>query len=374
LEISALTGKYVRKKIMSPTQPIRVLSVEDSAFFRKVISDILGHRKDITLVGCAKDPYDARDLMQLAPVDVLTLDLELPRMAGLTFLKLIMERKPMPIIVLSSLTPTGSQKAVESLIAGAFDVIEKPGNISSRQNFGEKLIKSIKVAASAPLRRRRPTLLNRCLPTEDSLFSGYDPRQIIALGASTGGTEALQEILTMMPANLPGIVVVQHIPAGFSASFAERLNKICTMEVREARNGDIVRPGLALIAPGDQHMEVRWKRDHYCVRLHSGHLVEHQRPSVDVLFDSLADCNPSQTVAALLTGMGRDGAAGMKRLHDLGACTIAQDADSSVVYGMARKAVELQAVDSIVPLENIANKIAKALETHDSHLSVTPSA
>jgi two-component system, chemotaxis family, protein-glutamate methylesterase/glutaminase len=357
---------------MSMTNPIRVLSVEDSAFFRKVLSDILGQRRDIELIGCARDPYEARDRMLKAPVDVLTLDLELPRMAGLTFLKLIMERKPMPIIVLSSLTRTGSQKAVEALIAGAFDVIEKPDDLSHRHEFGEKLVKSIKVAASAPLRRRRPTLLNRILPTEEAPITHYDPRQIIALGASTGGTEALQEILASMPATLPGIVVVQHIPAGFSTSFATRLNKICAMEVREAKNGDIVRPGLALIAPGDRHMEIGWTGDHYRVRLHSGPAVEHQRPSVDVLFNSLAECSGPHTLAALLTGMGRDGAAGMKRLHDLGATTIVQDEDSSVVYGMARKAVELNAVDSIVPLESIASRIAIALESHETHLTSTP--
>lgn len=352
-------------------KPIRVLSVDDSAFFRKVLADILGCDGDIDLVGCATDAYDARDRLVSCPVDVLTLDLELPRMAGLTFLKLIMERKPMPVIVLSSLTPTGSQKAVEALIAGAFAVIEKPGSLSDKQSFGEELIKGIKIASAAPLRRRRPTQLTGILRMRKPPVSTFNPRQIIALGASTGGTQALEEVLAMLPANLPGIVVVEHIPAGFSASFAERLNQACAMEVREAKDGDVVHPGLALIAPGDRHMEVHWVRDHYRVRLHDGPLVEHQRPSVDVLFESLAGCAGRHTVAALLTGMGRDGAAGMKRLHDLQAYTLAQDAGSSVVYGMARKAVELHAVDSIVPLENIAGEIMKALETHNVRTPLT---
>jgi len=350
---------------------IRVLSVDDSAFFRKVLTDILGRDGDIDLVGCANDPYEARDQLLSFPVDVLTLDLEMPRMGGLTFLKLIMERKPMPVIVLSCLTPTGSRKAVEALIAGAFAVIEKPKSLSNRQSFDEKLIKGIKSAAAAQLGHRRPALLNRCHRSRQLPVSTFDPRQIIALGASTGGTQALEEVLAMLPANLPGIVVVEHIPASFSASFAARLNQVCAMEVREAKNGDIVHPGLALIAPGDQHMEVHWVGNHYRVRLHDGPLVEHQRPSVDVLFDSLARCAGSHTVAALLTGMGKDGAAGMKRLHDLKARTLAQDARSSVVYGMARKAVELQAVDSIVSLKNIAGEIVKALETHKSRIPLT---
>lgn len=357
---------------MTVRKPIRVLSVDDSAFFRKVLADILGHHADIDWVGCASDPYEARDQLLSSPVDVLTLDMEMPRMGGLKFLKLIMERKPMPIIVLSSLTPMGSQKAVEALIAGAFDVIEKPDSFSDKQSFGEKLIKGIKLASAAPLRPRRPALFNRSLQTPQSSISTFDPRKIIALGASTGGTQALQEILTMLPATAPGIVVVQHIPAGFSASFAARLNQACAIEVREAVDGDVVHTGLALIAPGNQHMEVHWIRDHYRVLLHSGPEVEHQRPSVDVLFKSLANCAGPHTVAALLTGMGKDGAAGMKLLHDLQAYTLVQDAASSVVYGMARKAVDLNAVDSIVSLEKIAGKIMKALETPNQQNPSTP--
>jgi two-component system chemotaxis response regulator CheB len=355
---------------MNPTSPIRVLSVDDSAFFRKVLSEILGHDRDINLVGCARDAYDARDQLLSLRVDVLTLDLEMPRMGGLTFLKLLMERKPMPVIVVSSLTPLGSQIAVEALIAGAYAVIEKPVGPAHRQSFGEKLIKDIKLAATAPMRRSRRVALDRSRKVRALVPATYHPRQIIALGASTGGTQALEEVLTALPTNLPGILIVQHIPAGFSASFAARLNRSCAIEVREARHGDILRPGLALLAPGDQHMEAQWIRDHYRVVLHGGALVEHQRPSVDVLFESLAQAAGPHAVAVLLTGMGRDGANGMKRLHDLHAHTIAQDADSSVVYGMARKAVELEAVDSIAPLEKIADEIVKAL--HTPHVTQKP--
>jgi len=351
---------------MSTKSPIRVLSIDDSAFFCKVLTDIMGRDEEIDLVGCATDVYEARQQLLSTPIDVLTLDLELPRMHGLTFLKLLMDRKPMPVIVLSSLTPTGSPMAVEAITSGAFAVLQKPRDLSHKKSFGEKLLHGLKIAAAAaPLTPRGTGLHNPSFQTNPFPISTFDPRQIIALGASTGGTQALQEVLTALPGNLPGIVVVEHIPAGFSASFAARLNQTCAMEVREAKDGDIVHPGLALVAPGDEHMEVDWKRDHYQVRLHHGPMVEHQRPSVDVLFHSLAACAGKHTIAALLTGMGRDGAAGMKRLHDLHAYTLAQDARTSVVYGMARKAVELKAVDSIVSLGSIASEIVKALEPHN---------
>jgi two-component system, chemotaxis family, protein-glutamate methylesterase/glutaminase len=345
---------------MNSKKAVRVLAVDDSAFFRKVLTEILGRRDEIDLIGCANDPYDARDRLLAGEVDVMTLDLELPRMGGLTFLKLIMDRKPMPVIVLSSQAPPGSPKAIEALSAGAFAVMEKPKNHTEKKSFTQKLVSGIKVAAAAPARAPKPREV--AIPIQALSTSAYDSRQIIALGASTGGTQALEHVLTSLPVDLPGIVVVQHIPAHFSASFAARLNQTCAMEVREAQDGDAVRPGLALIAPGGQHMEVRRARGHYRVHLHEGPLVEHQRPSVDVLFKSLAECAGAHTVAALLTGMGRDGAAGMKELHNLHAHTIAQDAGSSVVYGMARQAVELKAINAIVPLENIAAEIVKALE------------
>ena len=349
-------------------EPIRVLSIDDSALFRKVLSDILGNHGDIQLVGCAKDAYDARDRLMAEKIDVLTLDLQMPRMDGLSFLKLLMERKPMPVVVLSSVAPTGSKNAVEALFSGAYTVIEKPSSLADREAFGLRLIHDIKSAAAAPLRRPRPLVLRPRTKSGNLLPPIYHPRQIVALGASTGGTHALETVLTALPADLPGILVVQHIPAGFSTSFAARLNRSCAMEVREAKDGDVIHPGLCLVAPGDRHMEAHWIRDHYRVALHAGALVEHQRPSVDVLFNSLAQSAGSHAVAALLTGMGRDGASGIKRLHDLNAHTIAQDARTSVVYGMARKAVELDAIDSIKPLEDIADDIVKALNTHKNRL------
>jgi two-component system chemotaxis response regulator CheB len=355
---------------MNSRSRIRVLAVDDSAVFRKVLTDILRHDEEIELVGCATDAYDARDRLANLPVDVMTIDLEMPRMPGLTFLKLVMERRPMPVIVVSSHTPTGSQKAVEALFSGAFSVLGKPEHAGHQGPFGERLVQDIKRAAAAPIRPRRPALLDPCISASGSIRQ-YEPRQIIALGASTGGTQALADVLAMLPPRVPGIVMVQHIPAGFSKSFAARLDRSSAVEVREAREGEVVRPGTALLAPGDRHLEVRWFRDHYRVHLHDAPPVEHQRPSVDVLFDSLLQNAGRHVIAALLTGMGRDGAAGMKRLHDLHAYTLAQDADSSVVYGMARKAIELQAVDAVVPLEEMAPAILKALETYPNRNRTT---
>jgi two-component system chemotaxis response regulator CheB len=355
---------------ISPAKRIRVLAVDDSPFFRKVLTDLLELCDEVEVVGCVADAYEARDRLAQGGVDVMTIDLEMPRMPGLTFLKLVMERKPMPVIVVSDFTPTGSQRAVEALFAGAFTVLGKPQNPQHKIAFAERLIEDIRRAAAAPLRPRRPALLEGATP-EVKTKRLCDPRQIIALGASTGGTNALADVLAQLPTGLPGIVMVQHIPAGFSRSFAARLDRCSAIEVREARDGEVIRSGTALLAPGDRHMEVRWFRDHYRVHLHEGPPVQQQRPSVDVLFSSLARTAGPHVIAALLTGMGHDGAAGMKLLHDRHARTFAQDAGSSVVYGMARQAVELHAIDNVVPLENLAAAILKSLDHHSTRKPAT---
>jgi two-component system chemotaxis response regulator CheB len=347
------------------------LAIDDSAFFRRILSSVLGHDEGIELIGCASDPYEARDLLRTTKVDVLTLDLEMPRMDGLTFLKLLMDNRPMPVIVMSSLTQSGSKNAVEALLSGAFDVIEKPADLLQKLTFGQKLVANIKRAAVARRRLRVNKTQGLARITRSLRAPAFHPRQVIALGASTGGTHALREILMALPANLPGIAIVQHIPPKFSASFAQRLNGVCAMEVREARSGDILHGGLALVAPGGYHMEVFWARDRYLVELHLGPPVEHQRPSVDVLFNSVAQAAGANAVAALLTGMGKDGAAGMKRLHDRQAHTIAQDEESCVVFGMPRKAIELNAVDTIASLEAIPTEIMKALESNRGHMAAT---
>jgi len=390
---------------MSPRK-IRVLIVDDSAVIRKVVSEALSSDPDIEVVGTAMDPYIARDkIVQLKP-DVLTLDIEMPRMDGLTFLKIIMDERPLPVIIMSSLTKTGSHHAMEALRLGAVDVLGKPGGSYSFGDLGPQLIDKIKTAATAKLRRPRPThapfqktvaalmpiaqapaspapTINSKPPISPALRpiapalprpplvalphpARHHPKRVILLGASTGGTEALRDVLTQLPGDLPGIAIVQHIPAHFSRAFAERLNAICAMEVREAVDGDRLVPGLALIAPGNFHMMLQWANDGYRVRVTDGPMVWHQRPAVDMLFKSASDLVGIHAIAGILTGMGKDGAEGLLRLREKGAMTFAQDEESSVVYGMPRAAWENGAAQRQIPLDHIAAHIIQAVATTPS--------
>jgi two-component system chemotaxis response regulator CheB len=344
------------------TAPIRVLIVDDSAMVRKLVTDALRTDPEIEVVGTAVDPYVARDkIMKLNP-DVLTLDIEMPRMDGLTFLKILMEQRPMPVIIMSSLTQRGSQCALDALRLGAFDVLGKPGGPFSFGDLGPQLIDRIKATRGARL-RRTPT------PSSEPPFRRPAPRpgtarDIILLGASTGGTEALRAVLSRLPADLPGIAVVQHIPQVFSKAFADRLNDLCQLEVREAVDGERLHPGLALIAPGNYHMMVQWVHDHYQVRVTGGPTVWHQRPAVDLLFKSAADTGAGpHAVAGLLTGMGRDGAEGLLRLRERGAITFAQDEATSVVYGMPRAAWENGAAQRQLPIDRVADFLIRSHET-----------
>jgi two-component system chemotaxis response regulator CheB len=386
-----------------PPRKIRVLIVDDSAVIRKVVSDALSTDPEIEVVGTAMDPYIARDkIVQLKP-DVLTLDIEMPRMDGLTFLKIIMDERPLPVIIMSSLTKTGSHHAMEALRLGAVDVLGKPGGSYSFGDLGPQLIDKIKTAATAKLRRPKPTRapFQKATPAPGAPAPSeakpivtisskppiaavsrpaiapamrspltvlahptrHHPRRLILLGASTGGTEALREVLTHLPGDLPGIAIVQHIPAHFSRAFAERLNAICAMEVREAVDGDRLVPGLALIAPGNFHMMLQWAADGYRVRVTDGPMVWHQRPAVDMLFKSAADLTGIQAIAGILTGMGKDGAEGLLRLREKGAMTFAQDEESSVVYGMPRTAWENGAAQRQLSLDHIAAHIIQAVAT-----------
>src|SRR5258708_54646 len=328
----------------SDSRKIRVLVVDDSAVVRKLVTDALHQDSDIEVVGTAMDPYFARDkILQLEP-DVITLDLEMPRMDGLTFLKIIMERRPMPVIIMSSLTQTGSDKALEALQLGAVDVLGKPSGSYSFGELGPQLIAKIKAAASAKVRRRAPSAtttpverkptapITRERPSALKARANARPRDLILLGASTGGTEALREILTQLPWNLPPIAIVQHIPPVFSKSFADRLNTLCAFEVREAVEGDRLQPGLALIAPGNFHMMLQWQTDHYRVRLSSGPTGWHQRPAVDILFKSALDGAGPHVTAGILTGMGKDGADSILGLRDRRAPPFPQHDHSSLLY------------------------------------------
>lgn len=348
---------------------IRVLIVDDSALVRRALTENLSRCPEIEVVGTAVDPYVARDKILLLNPDVLTLDIEMPRMDGLTFLRRLMQHRPMPVVILSSLTGAGSAKALEALQAGAVEVLQKPTGAQSAMEDHTRLVEVIKAAARARVRvpaaepppRRPPTAAPPPIfrvPAPGA--RGYEPRKIILMGASTGGTEALRTILTRLSPDLPGICIVQHIPAYFSRAFAQRLNELCDLEVREARNGDIVLPGLALIAPGGFHIVLDWRGHGYGVRLNEGPQIHYQRPAVDVLFGSAAKAGAApHALAILLTGMGTDGAASMLELHNAGARTVAQDEASSVVFGMPREAIRLGAAQTILPLDLIAPHIER---------------
>lgn len=347
----------------SPRAKIKVLIVDDSAVVRKMITDSLVRDPAIEVVGTAVDPYVARDKIKELNPDVLTLDIEMPRMDGLTFLKLLQQHRPMPVIVISSITAAGSKLALDCLAAGAVDVLAKPTSAYSIGALGEQLAQRVKAAAGSSFRRPavaepRPAV---SVPAPRRQTGQYNSRQLIVLGASTGGTEALASVLREWPDGLPPIAITQHIPAYFSKAFADRLNGLCAFEVREAVEGDLLRPGLALVAPGDFHMMVAWGGDGYRVSLNQRPPVHHCRPAVDVLFHSAASCAGRNTVAALFTGMGTDGALGMQKLHAAGAYTLAQDEASCVVYGMPRAAVQLGVVDEVLPLDEIGDGILNAL-------------
>ncbi len=347
---------------------VRVLIVDDSAVMRQILTQILSSDPGIEVVGTAADPYVAREkIMQLKP-DVLTLDVEMPRMDGLTFLEKLMRARPMPVVMISTLTQTGCDVTLRALELGAVDFVPKP-TIDTRSGIVESanaIITKVKTAAQARIQARsapvRPAV-------EISPIGFRTTYQMIALGASTGGTEALRTVLSALPANAPGIVVVQHMPPGFTAAFANRLDGICAMSIKEAKDGDRVIQGQVLIAPGSFHTFIVRSGAEYKVRVTSDPPVNLHRPSVDVLFDSCAKHAGKNAVAALLTGMGDDGARGMRRMRDAGARTIAQDEASCVVFGMPRVAIELGGAEFVLPLHRIPGellKLAASLSTSQS--------
>jgi two-component system chemotaxis response regulator CheB len=341
---------------------IKVLIVDDSAVVRKVMTEELSRYDDIEIVGTAVDPYIARDkIIELHP-DVITLDLEMPRMDGLSFLAKLMKHYPMPVVVLSSLTPKNSELALKALDLGAVEVLCKPGAAYSTKNISHNLALAIRSAAVANINNHFGPAPPPANKSEPSNLLVKTTHKIIAIGASTGGTKAIESVLSGMPASSPGIVIVQHMPEHFTTSFAKRLNAICPVQVREARNNDHVVPGVALIAPGNQHMVLTREGGTYMVRIKSGPRVHYQRPSVDVLFQSVAKSAARNAVGVMLTGMGADGAKGMLAMKESGAFTLAQDETTCVVYGMPKEAVKLGAVDEIVPLPGIAQAIINCLE------------
>ena len=340
---------------------IRVLIVDDSAVVRKVMTEELSRYDDIEIVDTAVDPYAARDKIVKLKPDVITLDLEMPRMDGLSFLAKLMKHYPLPVVVLSSLTPKNSELALKALDLGAVDVLCKPGAAYSTKNISHKLALAIRSAAVSKVNHTvsTSTAVVDKIPTDNLLVN--TTHKVIAIGASTGGTKAIEIVLAGMPATAPGIAIVQHMPENFTASFAKRLNDICPMEVREAQNNDRLVPGVALIAPGNQHMVLTRNGGTYMVRIKSGPQVHYQRPSVDVLFQSVAKIAARNSVGVILTGMGADGAKGMLAMKESGAYTISQDEATCVVYGMPKEAVKLGAVNEVVPLPGIPQAIFNSL-------------
>lgn len=345
---------------MSASGKIRVLVVDDSALVRTLIPKALENEPDIEVVGTAVDPYVARDRILSLQPDLITLDIEMPRMDGLTFLKILMEKHPMPVIILSSLTQPGSRKVMEALELGAVDVLAKPQGSFSLGETGQVMAQKIRSAMAAGVPRRHRAVAGS--PLQNIGRPVWHPRQLGLIGASTGGTEAIKFVLQQFPADIPGLLIVQHIPAFISGAFAERLDSLSQIEVREARDGDKLRSGLALLAPGDFHMTVSWELDGYRVQLRKGPKVWYQRPAVDVLFRSAVSCAGPHAVAALLTGMGKDGAEGLLQLRNAGARTMAQDEATSVVYGMPKVAYELGAAEQVLPIDNIAAHMLTAFQ------------
>jgi len=342
--------------------PFKVLIVDDSAMMRQLLTEIIGSDPELAVVGTAGDPYVAREKIKALNPDVLTLDIEMPRMDGLTFLEKLMRGHPMPVVMISSLTSRGADTTLRALSLGAIDYVSKPkldvsiGTIEQ----AEEILAKVKAAAKARVRKAR---VARALPAPSGggTYRFSATHKIVAIGASTGGTEALKELLSPLPADFPGIVIVQHMPEAFTHQFAERLNSLCKIRVKEAQDGDRILPGHALLAPGGHHMAVVRKGMEYAVHVYRGERVNRHLPSVDVLFSSCARSMGKNALGVLLTGMGADGAKGMLEMKQAASFNIAQDESTCVVFGMPREAILLNAVDQVLPLDRIPNALLQRL-------------
>lgn len=392
-------------------QPIKVLIVDDSALVRRILTDVLSAQPDITVVGAAADPYMARDQIKALNPDVLTLDVEMPRMDGLEFLRRLMQLRPMPVVMVSSLTEAGSETALQALELGAIDVVGKPraGVASSLAEYGDEIASKIRIAARArvqalrshlpangqianpgklvgiqkarPMRNGSPAVHPTAAEVPERLSADAilpidhhrklrTTERIVVLGASTGGTEAIRVVLDALPADAPALLIAQHMPAAFTASFARRLDTSARMVVKEAQDGERALPGHAYVAPGYAHLMLDRSGANYILRLNEGPAVNRHRPSVDVLFRSAANTAGANAVGVILTGMGSDGAEGLKELRECGAHTIAQNEESCVVFGMPREAIARGAASEILPLDRIASAIVQAVQLRDRAIRV----
>lgn len=351
------------------TPRIKVLIVDDSAVVRQTLSEILASDPQLEVLGTAADPYLAAEKIRREVPDVITLDIEMPRMDGLTFLQKLMSQHPIPVVICSSLTEKGAEATLRALQYGAVEIINKP-RLGARRFLEESrvlLCDAVKAAAAARL-RPLSALQRQVQPklTADAVLSGGTPRallktteKVVAIGASTGGTEALRLILEALPHDAPGMVIVQHMPQHFTAAFARRLDGLCRVEVKEAADGDSVIPGRVLIAPGNRHLLLKRSGARYYVEIKDGPLVRRHRPSVDVLFRSAARYAGANAVGILLTGMGDDGASGLLEMRLAGARTLAQDEATSIVFGMPAEAIKLGAAERVLPLPEIAGALMK---------------
>ena len=333
---------------------VRVFVVDDSAVVRSILDKELSKSRYIDVVGTAPDPFAARDKIVKIKPDVVILDIEMPRMDGLTFLKKLMKYYPLPVIILSSLTPDGGDLALEAIDSGAVDVLCKPGGAYT---VGDMIVQiKEKILSASMVDVNKIGDQNKFKIPSQKLSMTKTTNQIISIGTSTGGTKALENFLSQMPDNSPGILIVQHMPEHFTKSFANRLNQICSIEVKEAEDGDSVVNGRALISPGNYHMLLKRSGARYYVNVKKGPLVNRHRPSVDVLFKSVAKYAGKNAVGIIMTGMGKDGAEGLLKMKKEGARTIAQDEVSSIVFGMPKIAIEIGAIDHVLPLDRIAEK------------------
>ncbi|MEK7207482.1 MAG: chemotaxis response regulator protein-glutamate methylesterase [Pseudomonadota bacterium] len=345
---------------MNKNGKIKVLIIDDSAVMRQMLTAMLNEDPEIEVVGTAANPLIARDKIKTLKPDVLTLDVEMPGMDGITFLEKLMRLHPLPVVMVSSLTKSGAAATLRALDLGAVDFVTKPqkaGRETMADEFMDEIRTKVRAAATAHVHPVPvPAPMRTVIPGAPSLTTA-NKHGVIAIGASAGGTQAITDVLARLPVETPGIVIVQHMPPKFTTSFAERLNSLCALEVREAKDGERVTPGVALLAPGGYQMALWRDNGGYAVKVYEGEKVNLHRPSVNVLFDSVARCKGVRSLGIILTGMGSDGAQGLCAMKMAGAHTIAQDEKSCVVYGMPGEAVRLRGVSEILPLEQIAGRI-----------------
>jgi len=352
---------------------IRVLVIDDSALIRKLLSEVINSEPDMEAIGAAADPLAAREMIRNMNPDVLTLDVEMPKMDGLNFLEKLMRLRPMPVVMVSTLTEKGSDVTFRALELGAVDFIAKPkiDIATGLKQYGSEIANKIRIAMAARLKKLVPSVVTSSKTADVVLPSVANhvasTEKLIIVGASTGGTEAIKDFLVQLPPDSPGILITQHMPEAFTKSFADRLNNLCRISVVEARGGERILPGHAFVAPGHSHLLLKRSGANYMTELNQGELVSRHRPSVDVLFRSAANCAGKNAIGVILTGMGKDGAAGMLEMHKAGAYNFAQDEASCVVFGMPKEAIAAGGVDEVVPLRDMARSVLAKLASMGKH-------